>query len=268
MSAVDYHGQTTLITGASAGIGVEFARRIAQRGSHVVLVARRRERLEKLAAELTAAHGIRATAIPLDLSLPAAGQALAEETARRGLSVTSVVNNAGFGTFGPFHTEDPRRLSEEISVDVANVVDITRAFIEPLRASGTGVLVNVASMAAYLPVPNMAVYAAAKAFVLHFTEALWHESRGTGLRVLALSPGATDTEFFDVVGTDGADGGTRRQSPQEVVATALRTLDRRTPPPSVISGRLNRVMASLGRASSRRRAVMMMGATTSAPDPA
>ncbi|MEU5269493.1 SDR family NAD(P)-dependent oxidoreductase [Streptomyces hygroscopicus] len=268
VSAVDYHGQTTLITGASAGIGVEFARRIAQRGSHVVLVARRRERLEKLAAELTAAHGIRATAIPLDLSLPAAGQALAEETARRGLSVTSVVNNAGFGTFGPFHTEDPRRLSEEISVDVANVVDITRAFIEPLRASGTGVLVNVASMAAYLPVPNMAVYAAAKAFVLHFTEALWHESRGTGLRVLALSPGATDTEFFDVVGTDGADGGTRRQSPQEVVATALRTLDRRTPPPSVISGRLNRVMASLGRASSRRRAVMMMGATTTAPDPA
>lgn len=264
MSAVDYRGQTTLITGASAGIGTEFARQIAQRGSHVILVARRQERLDKLAAELTAAHGIEATVIPLDLSLPAAGQTLAEEVARRGLTVTSVVNNAGFGTFGPFHREDPQRLREEISVDVAGVIDISRAFIEPLRTTGTGVLINVASMAAYLPVPNMAVYSAAKAFVLSFTEALWHESRGTGLRVLALSPGATSTEFFDVIGADAADGGSKRQSPGEVVATALRALDRATPPPSVVSGRLNRVMASLGRGLSRRRAVLVMGSMTAA----
>ncbi|MFF3398762.1 SDR family NAD(P)-dependent oxidoreductase [Streptomyces sp. NPDC002659] len=264
MSAVDYRGQTTLITGASAGIGTEFARQIAQRGSHVILVARRQERLDKLAAELTAAHGIEATVIPLDLSLPAAGQTLAEEVARRGLTVTSVVNNAGFGTFGPFHREDPQRLRDEISVDVAGVIDISRAFIEPLRTAGTGVLINVASMAAYLPVPGMAVYAAAKAFVLSFSEALWHESRGTGLRVLALSPGATSTEFFDVIGTDAADGGSKRQSPEEVVATALRALDRRTPPPSVVSGRLNRVMASLGRGLTRRRAVLLMGSMTAA----
>lgn len=263
MSAVDYRGQTTLITGASAGIGAEFARRIAARGSHVVLVARRRERLDELATELTAAHGVEAIVIPLDLSLPGAGQTLAEEVAGRGLTVTSVVNNAGFGTFGPFHTEDPQRLREEICVDVAGVVDISRAFIEPLRASGTGVLINVASMAAYQPVPNMAVYAAAKAFVLSFTEALWQESLGTGLRVLALSPGATSTEFFDVIGTDTTNGGTR-QTPQEVVATALRALDRRTPPPSVVSGRLNRVMAGLGRAVTRRRAVLLMGSMTGA----
>ncbi|MER5434633.1 SDR family oxidoreductase [Streptomyces sp. NPDC002588] len=262
MNSVDYRGQTTLITGASAGIGAEFARRIAARGSHLVLVARRRERLDELAAELTAAHGVHATVVPLDLSLPNPGQTLAEEMARRGLTVTSVVNNAGFATFGPFHTEDPQRLREEMAVDIAGVVDISRAFIEPLRASGTGVLVNVASMAAYSPVPNMAVYAAAKAFVLSFTEALWQESLGTGLRVLALSPGATNTEFFDVAGTNDADGGTRRQSPGEVVATALRALDRRTPPPSVVSGRLNRVMATLGRAVTRRRAVLLMGSMT------
>ena len=264
MNAVDYRGQTTLITGASAGIGAEFARQIAARGSHVILVARRRERLDKLAAELTAAHGVQATAIPLDLSRPAAGQTLAEEVARRDLTVTSVVNNAGFGTFGPFHTEDPQRLREEIAVDVAGVVDISRAFIEPLRTSGTVVLINIASMAAYFPTPNMAVYAAAKAFVLSFTEALWQESIDTGLRVLALSPGATSTEFFNVIGADSADGGTKRQSPQEVVTTALRTLDRRTPPPSVISGRLNRMMASLGRAVTRRRAVLLMGSMTAA----
>ncbi|MGP2439277.1 SDR family NAD(P)-dependent oxidoreductase [Streptomyces sp. JW3] len=262
MNAVDYRDRTTLITGASAGIGAEFARQLAARGSDVVLVARRRERLAELAAELEAAHGVRAVVVPLDLGLPFPGQALAEELARRGLTVTGVVNNAGFATFGPFHTEDPGRLQREIAVDVAAVVDISRAFVEPLRAAGDGVLINVASMAAYLPAPNMAVYAAAKAFVLSFTEALWQESLGTGLRVLALSPGATSTEFFEVVGTDAAGGGARRQSPQEVVATALRALDRRTPPPSVVSGRANRVMATLSRAVTRRRAVLLMGSLT------
>ena len=182
MSTVNYHRQTTLITGASSGIGVEFAREFARRGSDVVLVARRLERLEKLAAELNATYGVRAEAIPLDLSLPGAGQTLVEEVERRDLTVTSLVNNAGFGTFGPFHAEEPGRLREEINVNVASVVDISRAFIEGLRASGNGVLINVASMAAYQPIPNMAVYAATKAFVLSFTEALWQESLGTGFR--------------------------------------------------------------------------------------
>lgn len=262
MTAVDYRGQTTLITGASSGIGREFARRLAERGSGVVLVSRRLERLEELAAELTATYGVGATAIPLDLSLPGAGRTLAEEVHRRGLAVTSLVNNAGFGTFGPFHAEDPERLREEINVDAANVVDISRAFIERLRAAGTGVLINVASLAAYGPIPNMAVYGATKAFVLSFTEALWRESLGTGLRVIALSPGATLTEFNDVVGTEEA---TRRaatfQTPQQVVQTALRALDRRTPP-SVVSGGLNRLMTNAGRVLTRRRAVLVAGSMT------
>ena len=259
MSGVDYHHQTTLITGASAGIGVEFARQLAERGSDLVLVARRLDRLEALGAELTARYGIRTTAIPLDLSLPSAGMALAAEIDRRGLTVTSLVNNAGFGTHGPFHEEDAARLGEEIAVNVASVVDVSRAFIGRLRATGTGVLINVASMAAYQPTPTMAVYGATKAFVLSFTEALWQESLGTGLRVIALSPGATDTEFFAIAG-DAADGGTTRQSPKEVVAVVLKVLDRRTPPPSVISGTMNRVMVSASRLVSRRRLVLTMGA--------
>lgn len=267
MTAVDYHGQTTLITGASSGIGVEFAREFARRGSDVVLVARRLGRLEKLAAELTATYEVRATAIPLDLSLPGAGLTLAEEVDRRGLAVTSLVNNAGFGTFGPFHAEDPERLREEINVDVASVVDVSRAFIERLRSHGTGVLINVASMAAYQPIPNMAVYAATKAFVLSFTEALWQESLGTGLRVIALSPGATRTEFNEVVGTeDPTRGAVSFETPRQVVETALRALDRRTPPPSVVSGRPNRLMANASRVLSRRRAVLIAGSMTKTTD--
>ncbi|MGW6789347.1 SDR family NAD(P)-dependent oxidoreductase [Streptomyces chartreusis] len=256
MTAVDYHGQTTLITGASAGLGAEFARRLAARGSDLVLVARRKDRLEELAAELRAAHRVRVHVVEMDLATENPGQVLAARVEQLGLHVTSVINNAGFATFGPFHQADPARLRKEIAVDVTAVADISRAFIEPLRTAGRGVLVNVASMAAYQPNPRMAVYGATKAFVLSLTEALWEESRGSGLRVLALSPGATRTEFFDVVGTTQAAGGSRLASPADVVRTALAALDRRNPPPSVIAGRLNRTMAFLARRLASRRQVI------------
>ncbi|WP_433207408.1 SDR family NAD(P)-dependent oxidoreductase [Nocardia sp. CA-107356] len=262
MTAVEYRGQTTVITGASAGLGAEFARQLAARGSDLILVARRADRLDALATELAAAHGIRVTPIPLDLSLPGAGRALAAEVSARALPVTSVINNAGFGTFGPFHREDPERLQAEVAVDIAAVVDISRAFIDQLRQTGNGVLLNVASMAAYLPVPNMAVYAASKAFVLNFTEALWQESLETGLRVMALSPGATATEFFEVIGNDAAAGGTRRDTPEQVVTSALRALDRRNPGPSTIPGRGDRIATALGRMLSRRRGVLLMAGMT------
>ncbi|GAA1913934.1 SDR family NAD(P)-dependent oxidoreductase [Streptantibioticus ferralitis] len=256
MTAVDYHGQTTLITGASAGIGAEFARQLAARGSDLVLVARRKDRLDELAEELRAQHRVQVQVLAMDLATDDSGQALAEQVERLGLHVTSVINNAGFATFGPYHLADPVRLRQEIAVDVAAVADISRAFIEQLREAGRGVLVNVASMAAYQPNPRMALYGAAKAFVLSLTEALWEESRGTGLRVLALSPGATRTEFFDVVGTTRAAGGTRLASPGDVVRTALAALDRRNPPPSVIAGRMNRVMTFLARRLATRRQVI------------
>ncbi|MGC9438016.1 SDR family NAD(P)-dependent oxidoreductase [Streptomyces sp. WG5] len=256
MTPIDFSGQSTIVTGASSGIGAAFVRELARRGSDVVLVARRHDRLEELAAEVRAQHGVRATAVPLDLSVPGAGRRLAADLARRGIRVDGLVNNAGFGTDGAFHKEDPDRLTDEINVDVTNLVDLTRAFIEPLRDSGRGVLVNVASAAAYTPAPAMAVYAACKAFVLSFTEALWYESRGTGLRVLSLAPGLTRTEFFD-----GLSGGSYRgsyQTPEQVVATAMRVLDRGRRP-SVQSGRLNAVMVRLPRFFTRRRAVLLSG---------
>ncbi|CAL9324792.1 SDR family NAD(P)-dependent oxidoreductase [Streptomyces sp. SudanB91_2054] len=263
MRAVDYHGHTTLVTGASAGLGAEFARQLAARGSDLVLVARRRDRLEKLATELREQHRIQVHVVEMDLATEQPGQALAAQVAELGLHVTSLINNAGFATFGPFHQADPDRLRREIAVDVTAVADISRAFIGQLRSAGHGVLVNVASMAAYQPNPRMALYGATKAFVLSLTEALWEESRGTGLRVLALSPGATRTEFFDVVGTPQAAGGTRLASPTDVVRTALAALDRRNPPPSVIAGRMNRVMAFLARRlASRRQVIRAIGRLT------
>ncbi|MDO0928882.1 SDR family oxidoreductase [Streptomyces sp. TG1A-8] len=256
MTAVDYRGQTTLITGASAGLGAEFARQLAARDSDLVLVARRKERLEELAAELRAHHHIQVHVVEMDLATDNPGQALATRMDQLGLHVTSLINNAGFATFGPFHQADPERLRREVAVDVTAVADVSRAFIEQLRTEGRGVLVNVASMAAYQPNPRMALYGATKAFVLSLTEALWEESRGTGLRVLALSPGATRTEFFDVVGTTQAAGKSRLASPVDVVRTALTALDRRNPPPSVIAGRMNRVMAFLARRLATRRQVI------------
>lgn len=241
---IDYRGRTALITGASSGLGAEFARQLAARGSDLVLVARRIDRLETLAAELAQTHGITATVIPADLARPRAGEKLAEATAKRGLEIHTVVASAGFGTYGDFIHEDGARLAEQISVNVAAVVDVVHAFYPELLRHADGALVTLASTAAYQPLPSMAVYGATKSFVLSFTEALWYESRKNGLRVMALCPGVTTTEFTDVAG-DVA-GVARPQTPQQVVSVALRALDRRNPPPSVISGALSTVLAATG----------------------
>lgn len=235
-----------LVTGASSGIGREFSRQLAARGCGLVLVARREARLEELADELRSAYGVAVHVVATDLSVPGSGGQLAEDVDRLGVTVTSVVNNAGFATTGPFHDEDPDRLHQEIALDVTAVVDICRAYLGPLRASGDGFLVNVASVAAYQSTPLLAVYGATKAFVLSFTEALWVESRGTGLRVMALCPGATRTEFFDVSGGEGARG-VRVYTAEEVVTTAMRELDRERTPPAVIVGRLNRLLVFVSR---------------------
>ncbi|MET8978000.1 SDR family oxidoreductase [Streptomyces sp. NPDC004539] len=258
MNKIDYRTQTTLITGASAGLGAEFARQFAERGSDLVLVARRADRLEALADELSVKYRVTVTAVPFDLTAPDAGEALAEEVARRGITVTSLVNNAGFGTHTPFRQEDAKKVRQEIGLNVTSLVDVTRAFVGQL----TGVLVNVASSLGYQPWPNAAVYGATKAFVLSFTEALWEESRGTGLRVLALSPGPTRTEFFDAIGSDDMARGVRMQTPGQVVATALRALDRRNPPPSVVSGTFNWVTTLTSRFTTRRANVRAFGALT------
>ena len=257
MSKIDYRRQTVIVTGASSGLGAEFARQLARRGANLVLVARRADRLETLAAELTAAHGVTVTTVARDLGRPDAGRTLRAELEARGIHATGLVNNAGFGTHDAFADEDPDRLQSMIALNISALVDLSRAYIEPLTAADTGILINVASLLGYQPIPYMSVYAATKAFVRNFTEGLWEEAHGTNLRVLAVNPGATRTEFYDAAGSQTADLGTERATPEQVVKIALDTLDRRSAPPSVITNSAS--LALLGRLLSRRHMVRLIG---------
>ncbi|ANJ26046.1 SDR family NAD(P)-dependent oxidoreductase [Agromyces aureus] len=254
----DYRGQTVLITGASSGLGAEFASSFAARGADLVLVARREARLIDLATSIEAEHGVRVTTLAQDLATADAPTVLRAALDERGIAVHSLVNNAGFGMKGAFVEADPARIAEMVSLNVASLVGLTREFLPDLVADGRGVLVNIASTAAYQPCPGMAVYGATKAFVLSFTEALAYETRDSGVRVLAVSPGATRTEFFDVVGTADAAVG-RFQTPTQVVELAHRELDRRVTPPSVVSGRGNALNSTLVRLLPRRAALAISG---------
>jgi short-subunit dehydrogenase len=222
-----------------------------------LLVARRADRLENLADELTRAHGVTVIAVARDLGRPDAGRTLRAELESSGIHATGLVNNAGFGTHNALTDEDPDRLQDMIALNVGALVDLSRAYIDPLTSASTGVLINVASLLGFQPTPYLSAYGATKAFVLSFTESLWEETRGTGLRVLAVCPGAMQTEFFDSAGSQSADYGAKRATPQDVVRIALKALDRRSAPPSVITN--GRALALAGRFPSRRQMVRFMG---------
>ncbi|MDP9794383.1 short-subunit dehydrogenase [Catenuloplanes nepalensis] len=250
---VDYHAQTVLLTGAGSGIGAAFARALAARGANLVLVARRADRLTALADELR--RTVRVEVFALDLSAPDAASELLRATADRDIRVTSLINNAGVGSFALFADAAPGWLATEIAVDVVAPVQLTAAFLPQLN----GFIINVAGVTGYLPSPRMAVYSAAKAFMLSFTESLWTELRGTGLTVFAVAPGGTRTEFTTGMGTDAAvlTSG-RLRTPDDVVTTALRHLDRRDPGPAVVDGAANRLTLTLTRFMTRRRTATMM----------
>lgn len=185
----------TLITGASAGLGIEFARQCVARGQEVVLVARRKDRLNQIAAEVGNAH-----VIAIDLSQPEATANLFAEIASRGLWVRTLINNAGFGLRGRFDALPRDRQLEMIDLNIRALTDLSFLAIEEMAKRGGGSILNVASTAAFQPGPKMAVYFATKAFVLSFTEALHEEWKGRGIKVSALCPGPTRTEFGEVAG--------------------------------------------------------------------
>src|ERR1041384_6052694 len=230
---------TTVITGASSGIGAAFARKLAARGRNVLLVARSEDKLIALCNELGRLTSIRAQYLALDLQRPDAAAQLFEETKKRELEIDMLINNAGFGSMGDFAKLDLKRELEIIQLNITTLVDLTHRFLQPMRERKRGTIVNVASTAGFQAVPYIATYAATKAFVLSFSEALWEENRPYGIEVMALCPGVTETNFFEAARIQRPPARTS-QTPDEVVDTALRALKRHKS--SVISG-LNNFMA-------------------------
>jgi uncharacterized protein len=211
----------TLITGASAGLGAEFARACAKRGEALALVARRRDRLDALKAELGGDVHIFAA----DLALPGAAESLIAELAAEGLTVATLINNAGFGLAGRFADRPLERQREMIDLNIRTLTELCHLVLPAMRAAGKGAILNVASTAAFQPGPNMAVYYATKAYVLSFTEALHHEMKGTGVKVSALCPGPTHSEFSDVADSHSPTLERMKMPAEPVVRAGLAGLD-------------------------------------------
>ncbi|MGC4933151.1 SDR family NAD(P)-dependent oxidoreductase [Gordonia sp. DT30] len=236
-----FTGKTVLITGASSGIGRAFAQRAAAHGARLVLVARRAPVLAELATELQTRHDSQVHVIPCDLAIPGAGTQLHDEVVAAGLEVDILVNNAGVGAHGDLVAARAADVVAQIQLNVTALAELTTLFLPAMTARRQGTVINIASTAAFQAIPHMAVYGATKAFVLSFTRALWAETKATGVRVIAVCPGATDTEFFDIAGEAASVG--RRRSPGDVVDTALRALHRHRP--SVVDGISNAAVAMI-----------------------
>jgi short-subunit dehydrogenase len=234
-----------LITGASAGLGVEFARQLAAQGRPLVLAARRGDRLESLAKELGDSR-----AVEIDLAKPGAAERLMTDIDRSGETVELLVNNAGFGLIGPFARLDSNRLREMIDLNCGALTELCRAVAPQMIERRSGSILNVASTAAFQPGPRMAVYFATKAYVLSFTEALHEELRRHGIQVSCLCPGPTRTEFGDVAGFGGSGLFDRvAMEAPEVVKAGLAGLARNRA--VVVPGLVNKTVAASTRFAPR-----------------
>lgn len=246
---MDLKNDTALITGSSGGIGEEFAVQLARRGVNLVLVARRADKLAALRDRLLEAHpGLQVDVVAADLAVPGSAAELASKVADLGRRVDVLVNNAGVGLHGDFVGRDVAANAAQVQLNCVTLTELTGIYLPAMTKARHGVVLNVASTASFQPTPGMAVYGATKAYVLSFTEALWKETKGSGVRVLALCPGATDTEFFARTGEEFLTSG--RQTSKQVVDVAMAALDKSTP--TVVSGLANTLLATGYRFTPRR----------------
>jgi short-subunit dehydrogenase len=251
-----FQGKWALITGASSGIGEQFARQLAKQGCHLVLAARSESKLESLAAELKKTYPIKTEVIRVDLSKEGAPSELYQQCRLRKVEIELLINNAGFATHGLFDQVSGERQHEEVMLNVAAVVDMTHLFLPDMLRRSSGTVINVASTAGFQPLPYMAVYGATKAFVLSFTEALYWENRERGVTFFALCPGSTDTSFFNVVGTEEASVG-KKDTPERVVEVALSAL--KNGKVYVVPGVQNYIGAQLSRFITRKQGLRVVG---------
>ncbi|WP_405060259.1 SDR family oxidoreductase [Kribbella sp. NBC_01505] len=233
-------GRTALVTGASTGIGAEFARQLAARGAHLILVARSLDKLDALAADLRAKHQLDVFTMQLDLSTPNASARLFQRVSDLGRSVDFLVNNAGFSSLGPTAELDPDQVPGIVNLNVEVIMENTVRALPPMIARGGGVIINIAGTGAFQPGPYMAARTASAAFILSFTQAVHAENTDRGVRVFALCPGPTATPMTS--GQTSPLG--KMRTPDQVVATALKALGNRKA--SVVDGRLNNLVARIG----------------------
>ena len=239
--------KATLITGASSGIGEEFARRLAAEKHNLVLVARSEDKLAALCDDLMHEHQIMAHYVAIDLNDFEADARLFNETEKHGLEIEWLINNAGFGSMGDFARLELENELEMIGLNIMALVALTHRYLQKMRKRGSGVIINVASTASFQPVPFMATYAATKAFVRSFSEAIAEENRPFGITVTALCPGPTDTQFFDAANINSNVRSTffkkGMQEAEAVVEAALNAVGNGKS--SVISGWTNYLTARL-----------------------
>jgi short-subunit dehydrogenase len=234
----------TLITGASSGIGEAFARRLAAEKHNLVLVARSEKALHELCDELMLAHNITAHYVVLDLLEPDADKLLFEETERHGFQIDWLINNAGFGSVGDFANLDGDKELKIIDLNVRSLVAVTHKYLPKMRERRRGFIINVSSAAGFQPIPFMATYAATKAIVTSFSEAIAEENRPFGIHILALCPGSTKTNFFAASDIDRPIQVKGQQTAEQVVETALKAMENGQI--RAVSGFANKVGAFLG----------------------
>ena len=246
ITRIHYRGRWAVVTGASSGLGRGLAARLAERGMSLVLTGRNQARLDETAQQIRlAAPQVKVETVAADLSTPSGVSALLDHVGDRPIEV--LVNNAGFGSYGPFAEADHEREAEEVAVDVSAVVTLARAFLPGMLARGSGGILNVASTIAFQPGPYQAVYGASKAFVLSLSQALWAEARAAGVAVTALCPGPTRTGFVEALGADVGHTAiySRLADPEPVIEAGLRALDKGQA--VVIPGLRNKIIVASGR---------------------
>lgn len=239
---VTLQGRTALVTGASSGLGADIARQLAGRGANLVLVARRRERLEALAEDIESRYGVTCRVVAMDLGQPAAAAELGDLLEQEGRHIDILVNNAGFGLYGNFDEIDAQRERQMLELDMLTLTAMTRRFVPAMKARGWGRVMQVSSIGAFQPSPTYAAYAAAKSYVLMYGRAINQELRGSGVTCTVLAPGVTRTEFLDVAGQDATlyQRLVMMDSPQ-VAAAAVRAMLRGRG--EIVPGVLNKLTA-------------------------
>ncbi|MDG5766825.1 SDR family oxidoreductase [Balneolales bacterium ANBcel1] len=220
-----FKSKKVLVTGASSGIGVAFARYLSIWGAELIITSRRKDRLEQLAAELREEHDAEVTVIAADLSDPDGARLLSDQLDKKGISVDILINNAGFGYNGRFEDAPLETYEQMMQVNMNSLVTLTRTLLPGMLERNHGGVLNVASMAGFLPIPYFGVYSATKQFVINLSWSLWHELKHTGVRVSVLCPGPVNTEFMDVAGVDKAKSAFRGlQQADEVALRGLKGL--------------------------------------------